>query len=87
MAAREMEVSTEIPLANPMISRARPNPAFPTTYPNRKKRMIPRIVSMLGVNTPENVPNVAVARLSPSLSRPTLVFIRVSALLMKRYEK
>jgi hypothetical protein len=55
-----MVVRTEITLARPMIISARPKPAFPTTYPSLRKRIMPRMVRTLGVNTPENVPRVPV---------------------------
>ena len=35
---------------------ARANPELPTTYPNRRKRIMPSIVRILGVKTPANVP-------------------------------
>jgi hypothetical protein len=34
-----------------------PNPTFPTTQPNLKYMISPRIVSTLGVKTPRKVPN------------------------------
>ena len=51
-----MLVRTEIALAIKMMSSARPRPASPTTKPTLKKRMMPRMVRMLGVKTPEKVP-------------------------------
>ena len=41
---------------NPMISQAPARPALPTIQPSRKKRITPRIVSRVGVNTPPKVP-------------------------------
>jgi hypothetical protein len=32
-------------------------PAFPTNHPCRRYMMTPRMVTIVGVNTPENVPN------------------------------
>ena len=52
MAASESDVSTEMRFASRITTSMRPSPAFPTTKPSRKKRMIPRIVRMLGVKTP-----------------------------------
>ncbi len=60
MADSENEVSTDMPLAKARINSARPSPALPTTYPRRRKRMMPRMVRMLGVNTPAKVPSVPV---------------------------
>ena len=67
IAASEMLVRIEMIFARQMMSRARPKPALPTTYPNRKKRIMPSIVRMLGVNTPGKVPRVPLARLAPNL--------------------
>ena len=57
MADRDKAVRTEIALARAIMINARPRPALPTTYPSRRNRMIPRIVRMLGVNTPAKVPS------------------------------
>ena len=57
IADRENVVRMEMPLANSKIMRALFSPAPPTTNPSRKKRIMPRMVRMLGVNTPEKVPN------------------------------
>ncbi len=53
-------VRNEIAFAIRMMTRAPHSPAWPTTHPVRRKRMMPRMVSTLGVNTPANVPNRAV---------------------------
>jgi len=60
IADREIEVRTEMPLASPIMTKARIKPALPTTYPKRKNSMMPRMVRMLGVNTPPNVPRLPV---------------------------
>jgi hypothetical protein len=51
-------VSTEMALANPIMTRARAKPAFPTTHPSLKKSMIPRMVKTIGVKAPGKVPGV-----------------------------
>jgi hypothetical protein len=55
-ADNDIAVTIEIAPDSPIISNARPRPALPTTKPRRRNRMIPRIVRMLGVNTPAKVP-------------------------------
>ena len=52
----ESPVSSEIAFAMPMMMSAPVRPAWPTTQPVLRKRMMPRMVSTLGVNTPANVP-------------------------------
>ena len=47
-----------MPFASSKIISALFSPALPTTNPSRKKKMIPRMVRILGVNTPAKVPNV-----------------------------
>ena len=54
----EKVVRMEMPFASSKIMRALLSPALPTTNPSRKKRMIPRMVRTLGVNTPAKVPSV-----------------------------
>ena len=61
MAERENVVSTDMALASATMRSARPRPAEPTTKPSRMKRMIPKMVKMLGVKTPANVPSFPVA--------------------------
>jgi len=56
IADKEKVVRTEMPLARANMIRVRPRPALPTTKPKRRKRIIPRIVRILGVNTPAKVP-------------------------------
>ena len=79
IADSETLVSTEIAFAARMINSARHRPAAPVTKPRRRKRMMPRIVRMLGVNTPPKVPNAlpfaAVDARPPRLSI-SLNFIR-----------
>ena len=64
IAESEMLVKTEMPVARASITSARANPALPTTKPSRRKRMMPRMVSTLGVNAPPKVPNPALRRTS-----------------------
>jgi len=59
MADNEKLVSTDIILATRIIKRAWLKPAPPVIKPSLRKSMIPRIVRMLGVNTPVNVPSLA----------------------------
>jgi len=63
-----MLVKTEMIFARQMMRRALPRPAFPTIYPNLRKRIMPRIVRMLGVNTPGKVPRVPRERFATSFS-------------------
>ena len=51
-------------VASPSMRRAWNKPAVPTMNPRRRNRMIPRIVRMLGVKTPPNVPSPALVRAS-----------------------
>jgi hypothetical protein len=64
MADNETLVRTELALASASISNARVRPALPTTNPRRRKKMIPRMVKTLGVNTPPNVPSPVPCRKS-----------------------
>ena len=54
--AIESPVDTVTTLAKRIINRAPPKPAFPTTHPRRKYIIAPRIVNIVGVKTPSNVP-------------------------------
>jgi len=58
MADREVVVSIETRLA--MVTRIStfPRPACPTVYPILKNRIIPRMVRILGVKTPGNIPSL-----------------------------
>ena len=47
-----MLVRTDISVARPSMNRAWGRPTLPTTKPRRRKKMMPRIVSTLGVKTP-----------------------------------
>jgi hypothetical protein len=67
MADRETLVNTDMPLASSRINRAWPRPALPTTNPNRKNNIIPRIVKILGVKTPAKVPRVPWGAGAPDL--------------------
>ena len=60
MDESESPVRNEIAFASRMMTSAPHSPACPTTQPVRRKRMMPRIVSTFGVNTPANVPKRAV---------------------------
>ena len=52
-----MLVRTDISVARPSMNRAWGRPTLPTTKPRRRKKMMPRIVSTLGVKTPPNQPS------------------------------
>jgi hypothetical protein len=53
---KERPVKNEIRLDTTIMINAPANPACPTTHPVRKKRIIPRMVRMFGVNTPAKLP-------------------------------
>ena len=57
MAEALSPVMKVIPLAIVRISNVPGRPALPSTQPNRRYIMTPRIVRTLGVNTPRKVPN------------------------------
>ncbi|MNC99042.1 hypothetical protein D3C83_171940 [compost metagenome] len=46
-----------MPLAIVMMRMVAPRPTCPSTHPMRRYMTTPRIVRMLGVKTPLNVPN------------------------------
>jgi len=56
MAAIESAVRKVMPVEMVTMSSVPSNPALPTTHPNRRYMMTPRIVRIDGVNTPPNVP-------------------------------
>ncbi|GAA4452580.1 hypothetical protein GCM10023156_22110 [Novipirellula rosea] len=57
IADNESVVNNVIALLNNTIAMVPIIPAWPTTNPNRKNMMTPRIVNMQGVKTPAMVPN------------------------------
>ncbi len=58
MADNDAVVRMETRLAMVIKMSVFPSPAFPTVYPILKNRMIPRMVKILGVNTPGNIPSL-----------------------------
>ena len=62
IADREMLVSIDMAFGKASMISAFPNPALPTTNPSLMKSMMPNMVRMLGVKTPENVPNFPAAK-------------------------
>jgi hypothetical protein len=80
MAEREMLVRTEMPLARSRIIRARPRPALPTTKPSRMNKMMPRMVKMLGVNTPAKVPSEAFILETPDFLSGSSIVISFSGI-------
>lgn len=67
MADKELLVRITMMLAKLMISKACRSPALPNTNSMRKKRMMPRMVKMLGVNTPAKVPKFPPCRVASGL--------------------
>ena len=59
MLETERPVITVITWETPRMISAPPRPELPTTQPMRRYITTPRIVRMLGVNTPEKVPKRA----------------------------
>lgn len=57
MAAMERAVRKVMRVERVTMRRVPARPTFPTTHPNLRYMMTPRIVRMDGVNTPPNVPN------------------------------
>ena len=57
MAATERAVRKVIEVARVTIRNVPASPTFPTTHPNLKYMMTPRIVRIDGVKTPANVPS------------------------------
>ena len=57
IADSDSAVSVVIAFAANTIPTATTHPDCPTTWPNRRNMMTPRIVRTHGVNTPPNVPN------------------------------
>ena len=60
IADSEILVRTEMSVARPRMTRACARPPLPTMKPRRRKRMIPRIVRMLGVKTAAERPQACV---------------------------
>lgn len=65
-------------LAIKTIINERQRPTFPTTQPNRKYIITPRIVRILGVKTPKNVPKRFCVDVSSCLFDGDFVFNRSS---------
>ncbi len=59
VAAMESPVRNVTLVARVTMSRVSGNPILPSTQPNRRYMMTPRIVRMLGVKTPLKVPKPA----------------------------
>jgi hypothetical protein len=55
MEAMDSEVKNVIEVARVTISRVPSNPTLPTTHPNRRYMITPKMVRIEGVKTPPNV--------------------------------
>jgi len=56
IADRQSAVMKVMPLARATTSNVLVRPTWPRTHPKRKYMMTPRMVKMVGVNTPRNMP-------------------------------